>query len=536
MSETVNNQSSGGLVPDGMLAVGFDGFDGLNTNGSRPAIKDRQMFICDGFMPIGDSWARTLYGSGTSVFNAPTVTTATISFFAFVNVGATPYVIVFTSDGAIWACNTNTISASQIAVPGTIQNPSPNNVGVSQWAAQYILIVANQTNGYFIWDGTTFYASGATVPGTGGGVMPTGIQGTGVTTYQGRVWIINGSTLLFSAAGSYVDFSTGDGGGATPSSDSTLRVNYIALINTNGFLYLIGDSSVSYISGVTQSTSGSVTTTTFSLQNADPQTGTPYPGAVSLLGQDIVLGNQYGVHVSYGGRVTKVSDELDGIYATIANFGGLQPSSASAIIFGKRVWMLLIQITDQVTGQPVNKLMMWDRKKWWTSGQDITLNYIATQEVNSNLTAYGTDGTNIVPLFQSPSTGFSKTLQSKLWAKPHYMVGKAASRLWGLFQYYSNLSPELNVTIDNETSGSPITLDPSSGSELLWYNSSGGLITWTSNVGALIWTRTGTGIAVLQPTAIAQNGALLGLTLQTQAADMAVLSMAIGYEPMQYRG
>ena len=196
---------------------------------------------------------------------------------------------------------------------------------------------------------------------------------------------------------------------------------------------------------------GSTTTTTFSLQNADPQTGTPYAGTVTLLGQDVVFANSFGVQVSYGGRVTKASDQLDGIYATVPNFGGLMPSAAIATIFGKRVWMLLIQVLDQVSGQPVNKLMMWDRKKWWTSQQDLAMAFVGSQEINSVLMAYATDGNVIAPLFQQPSVNFVKTVQSKLFARPHYMIGKVASRVWGLLQYYALASLTLAVWIDSET-------------------------------------------------------------------------------------
>ena len=47
--------------------------------------------------------------------------------------------------------------------------------------------------------------------------MPFGIGGTALTAYVGRVWIVNGVNLIFSAPGSYTDFSTADGGGVTPS-------------------------------------------------------------------------------------------------------------------------------------------------------------------------------------------------------------------------------------------------------------------------------------------------------------------------------
>ena len=193
-----------------------------------------------------------------------------------------------------------------------------------------------------------------------------------------------------------------------------------------------------------------------------------------------MFANSFGVQVSYGGRVTKASDQLDGIYATVPNFGGLMPSAAIATIFGKRVGMLLIQVLDQVSGQPVNKLMMWDRKKWWTSQQDLAMAFVGSQEINSVLMAYAKDGNVIAPLFQQPSVNFVKTVQSKLFARPHYMIGKVASRVWGLLENDALASLTLAVSIDSETSSSPVTL---SAGIVVWTNNSGAPVVWTNAAG-----------------------------------------------------
>jgi len=129
---------------------------------------------------------------------------------------------------------------------------------------------------------------------------------------------------------------------------------------------------------------------------------------------------------------------LDGVYNTVPNFGGLIPSAAKAIIFAKRVWLLLLPIIDPVTGQQVNKIFMWDGKRWWSSPQDVTINYIQYQEIDSVLTAWGSTNTAIYPLFQRPTTAFSKIVQSKLWDKPGgYLFTHTNNRLWGMAQYYS---------------------------------------------------------------------------------------------------
>ena len=119
--------------------------------------------------------------------------------------------------------------------------------------------------------------------------IPLAISGTAIEVYSGRVWIANGPTITFSVPGSLIDFSSANGGGNFTSSDSFLRVAYIQLKQTNGFLYLIGDSSVNYISGV--QTSGSPPVTTLTNQNADPEVGSPWPATVDVFSRNILFAN-----------------------------------------------------------------------------------------------------------------------------------------------------------------------------------------------------------------------------------------------------
>lgn len=508
----------------------FEKFDGINTQTSRPGVSDDKMWWCDGFMPIGPRFLRTMRDVGSSIHGE---TGLTIAFFEFINIGTTPYCIVIHTDGSIHAVNTNSLAETLIAAAGTITNPTRSTAGVAQYGSQYVIIVAQQTNGYFLWNGTTFYKPGDPAPG--GGTMPTGVGGTAVETYQGRVWIANNGDIIFSAPGAVANFTTGAGGGSFSSSDSFLRVRFTQLKQTNGFLYLIADSSVNYISGV--QTSGSPPVTTFTNQNADPEVGTPWGSAVTVFNRNILIANSFGVHVSYGAAVTKISDALDGIYNTVADFGSFIPSVAKAIIFAKKVFILLLPIVDPYTGQQANKLLLWDGKKWWASSQSVSLIYIQYQEINSVLTAWGTDGTSIYPLFQNASAAFTKVVQSKLWDAPGtIMYTKAASRLFGMFRYYSATSPNLRISIDNET-GSEVQSFALGPLNIDWTNNSDTAITWLNNTPAtFVWTSSQEGIVVLDPTAVAQNGVLTGLTLATEAADMAIIQMMINNEIGDYRG
>ncbi len=501
----------------------FEAFEGINTATLRPGVDDKQAAWLDGLMPLGPGRnLRTMYGLSLPLYTAPLP--LTVAFFDFGNIGSTPYMIAVQSDGSIVAVNTTTAVARTIAGAGTIQNPSRVNVGFAQYGSQYFIIVSKQTNGYFIWDGTTFYAPGAAFST---GTIPTAISGTAVEIYAGRVWIANGPTITFSAPGSVIDFASGDGGGNFTSSDSFLRVAFIQLKQTNGFLYLIADSSINYISGV--QTSGSPPVTTFTNQNADPEVGTPWPSTVDVFNRNILFANAFGAHVSYGGAVTKISEMLDGVYNTVTNFGNIVPSAAKAIVFGKKIWILLLPIIDPVTGQQVNKLLMWNGKQWWAAQQDVPLNYIQFQEINSVLTAWGTDGRSVYQLFAQPSVNFTKTFRTKLWDKPGgYQFTKFVTRLWGIIQYYSTLSPTLNVTLDNEIESTSLIV-PVSTLISTWTDDLGDVSTWTTATAAIsTWLLGGgTGFSVFAPDAVAQSGVLTGFTGTTNSADMAIVSMMI---------
>lgn len=400
--------------------------------------------------------------------------------------------------------------------------------------------ITNAGDGYAVGDTPTLAFSGG---GGGSGaaatvtIMPHAIQGTNIETYAQRAWIINGALLQFAAPGSFVDFGTNDGGGSVTPNDSFLRVGYTRLIQTNGFLYLIGDSSINYISGV--QTSGSPPTTTYTNQNADPEVGTPYPQSADVFGRNIVLANSVGVHVMYGAAATKISEPLDGVYNTVPNFNGAQLSAAKATIFGKKTWMVLVPIIDPVTNQLSNELLMAvdPFKKWFSSKQDVVLTFIQYQEINSVLTAWGTDGGRIFQLFAQPSVNFTKTVQSKLYTRAGgYQLRKSAGRLWGIAQYNSTLSPNITVTIDNEISSAPYTITPPS-TGMTWTTASGAVMTWTTaGAATMTWTTSQLGLRTFGPQAVGQNGSMLGFTATTTAADLSLVSLMMDDQITQYRG
>lgn len=764
-SLTDGRQISG--FPESFVPIVWEKFETLNTKPPRPAIADGEMFWCDGWMPIGPSNLRVLWGTGTPVF--ATQGGETITWFAFGNIGDTPYGVVLQSDGAVHMFNVNTGARAQVMPAGTIQAPS-SIMGFSQWGSQYLIFAKDQDNGYWLWDGSSLFTAGTagplvtiddagedyssaptitfqttgagtgaafsadilndnvsnvdvtnpgsgfangdlialnfagggsddqailspvlststggldtvyvilagqaytsrafvqvtggggsgasvslsiqngaitgaaivsrgtnytsaptltvvdpgipaggggSIPGGSGGaiactiafgeivgivvnyggsgyvspptievlgdgsgfqgyavigagqvtsivqtnngfgytkalavakggnkaanasmkLMPYGVSGTAAEVYQQRVWVTNGAAsadfpprnrTIYSGPGSPVDFS---GGGAFASTDSFLRVGYHWLKQTNGFLYLGGDSSLNYISGVQTTASGTIATTTFGNNNVDPQLGSPWQASVQVFSRNIVFANSAGIFVSYGGAVTKASLPLDGFYGSVPlDSAPGNYSSAVATIFGIPVYMLLLPVVDQMTGQPINKLLMWDGKRWFTSQQDRELTFVATQEINSVLTAWGTDGTSIFQLFAQPSTDFSKRVQSKLFSTPAYFITKAAHSLSGVVQSFVVDEP-LVITIDNEAglgSGNASKSVSPVGSQAILTNVGGVIVVVTNAAGDPVTINGAPGLAVFGPLSVGQQGRMMGFTVQTTASDVALLSL-----------
>jgi hypothetical protein len=759
-----------------------ENFLGVNTATTRAGVDERQTYWMDGFMPLAPRNARALWGIGSPLYTASGAQLPIVCFY-FYNIGATPYAVVFLSDGSAIQVNTSTAVATTILPPGTILTPSITTLGITQWGQQYLIIVAQQTNGYWVWDGGVLYSAGSIAPGvtltnvgegyafppiisasggegsgaqfvatvdngivtnvsianagqgylagdvvtltftggtqagsggsltahltfhaggsgavltlnfvqdpnnrnllnissvtvnnpgsgyteetvinvtggkvfsgasavltanvnlgaggtitsinvinggryynpvdypgstfglptaaasdsgfytvssvsinspgsgygpaaaitvSGGGsplvqatislvlsgghivnttinnggvygsnvpptlavtdsaitasatvsLMPFGISGNAVATFQGHVWVFNVNVFNFSAPGSVSNFATSAGGGSDQSSVSYLKVQYTQAVSTNGFLFLLGDSSMDYISGVTTATpSGGSPTTTFTQNNSDPEVGTPYPAAVTTLGQEILIANSAGVFVSSGGEFTKRSEALDGVYNTVPAtsfntnpFNGFQLSTAKATIFGKRVWMMLVPIIDPVSGSQVNKLLMFrdDGKIWWASQQDVSLTFIAGQEINSIFTAWGTDGTHIYPLFNQPSVSFTKLIQTKYWDVPGgYNYNKAVSRFWSIWDYFSASAPNITLTVD------AVGVD-------------GGGTQYTNSNTYVIPGPAAPGYFCTPAEAVGQQGILNGFTLETNAADVALVgAMVQPDEPVGYRG
>lgn len=258
-------------------------------------------------------------------------------------------------------------------------------------------------------------------------LMPFGISGDALETFQSRVWIANpapaligdlppGGNFAVSAPESLTDFATSDGGLLFTNSDGFLQTRYTGIRQSAGYLYFFGDGSVSVVSNV--QTSGTPPVTSFNYQNVDPQAGLSWRDSRVDFGRSLLIANETGIFGLYGGAVTKVSDKLNDLFDTAlfpTTSGALTPSGAVATLFDVKHYLLLMTVTDPVTGAPSNVMATWNEKEWVLTSQTPNLIYIGAQKVESKFQAWGTDGLGLYPLFSQPSVSLTKQLKTKVY-------------------------------------------------------------------------------------------------------------------------
>ena len=301
-------------------------------------------------------------------------------------------------------------------------------------------------------------------------LMPFGVSGDSIETYQSEVWLQNpfqtgpqptGGTRLSSAPGSISDFATSSGGLAETVTDRFLRRQLTAIRQSNGFLYPFGDSSVDVISNV--QVQGSPPTKTLTNQNTDPQTGTHWRDTLQDFSRTLLFANPFGIFGLFGGAVTKISGKVDLVF-TYARFPTTEapqppsstviatPTAAVANLYNRKVYLLLLNIRDPFTKQYRYAMVCWNEQEFSIVSQSIDLAYIGTRENNSQLYAWGTDGRALYPLLLEPSSALKKTFCSKLYGAQEPFKTKQARMLYLQAENFAdeNSAPLFTFTVDTE--------------------------------------------------------------------------------------
>lgn len=281
-------------------------------------------------------------------------------------------------------------------------------------------------------------------------LMPFGVSGSAMETYLSRVWILDpapsvtsitppGGLWQVTAPGSFIDFATSDGGVQAANTDAFLQKGYTNVHQSSGYLYFFGDGSVSVVSNVsTSSSSGSSVTTVYNYQNVDPQAGAEWRDTIQDFGRSAIFANSTGVYGLYGGTASKISQKLDQLFTPISqggafvppSAGGIVPTSAIATIFNIKHYLLLLTLVDPDTAANRNVMVTWNEKDWVITSQSVNLTSITAQKVGSFYYAYGSDGTNIYPLFDVASTKLTKRIDTKQYGADRMFIQKQALATW----------------------------------------------------------------------------------------------------------
>lgn len=346
-------------------------------------------------------------------------------------------------------------------------------------------------------------------------LMPYGVSGNAMETYLSRVWLESPRQLgvvstkgvfSVSAPGSFTDFATSDGGYVFTSSDSFLKTQFTNIRQNNGYLYVLGDSSASVVSNV--QTSGNPVTTSFNYQNTDQQTGTSWRDTLQSYSRALIFANVFGVFGLYGGAVTKISGKVDEIFNNAVfppDPKAVMPSAAVANIQNQKAYLLLITVQDPFSLQYRNVLLGYNESDFFIYSPSTALTFIGTQAVNSNLTAYGTDGNTLFPLFNKPAA-ITKKLSSKLYGQDNFLVQKLSQGVYVQVDDFSGNGFSISsLNIDTEHGSYPVPQIPG-----------------FPNVASTYYPVASIGSGDIY-------GVNLGITFQSSSYDFAITYMSIGY-------
>jgi len=392
----------------------------------------------------------------------------------------------------------------------------------------HTLVVSHTSNSAVISQAATGSHAGQNL--TFNWMMPYGINGTAVEAFVQRLWVVNGAQFSFSAPGNGADFSTSNGGGTTKSSDGFLRTRFVNLKQSNGFLYLFGDSSINVISNV--QTSGSPATTTFNNQNIDQQTGLGWRDSLISFGRALLFANPTGAYALFGGAAQKISDKVDKLFEK-ADFDAVPPVGFIVDLFNVQCAGWVLNTLDPTTDTQRTIMVLWNGAKWFIGSQAITATFVTTAESGGTHThhAWGNDGTNLRHLFETASDTLAKKVQTKLWQGQSQLIRKTTQDVYVESADYGGTGVVLTGTLDSDTNASVAF---SITANLYWLNNSGGLITFVNNSSQPIqFVSSPPGV---QGTQANQAGMRLGITLTSTSPDFALIGMGETYNSNVFYG
>ena len=459
--------------------------------------------------------AITITNPGSGYTATPTVTisggggsnaTAVCGFLSFA-VGAVGIVV---NTGGTGYTSTPTVNIT--AAPGGGTNAAAT--AIVNGGVVTNIIVTNPGAGY---------TSTPTVTISGGGgsnatatAILTKDSNVDIASFQGRVWIAQGRTVFYSAAGSYNDFVTVSAGNLNLT-DDTLHTNITALMSANNFLYVFGDDSINVFSDVRVGITG---LTQFTNTNVSASVGSKRINAIFPYFRSLLFMNDYGVYALVGATTTKLSDSLDGIFPLI-DF--TQPVTGGEVLINNILCAAFsFTYKDPTQGNRQLQAVFFD-KKWFLTSQG-TMTYMTSLPTAGGIYLYGTGGTNLYRLYASNTASISTMIQTALWPLTDVIRDKQALK-FGV-ELTTTQGASLTLTVDSENNSSPVyTLQ----NYTQWINNLSAPINWINNSSAVIPWQGSYGYQLYKSDA-QQYGKYLGYTINSTSPGFTFNTFEMEYE------
>ena len=427
----------------------------------------------------------TLTG-GSGYTSAPTVTltsvdgsgsgaTAIAGILTFANSTVTVNVV----DGGAGYSSTPLITIAGGGGTGAVGNAVVSGNTVTQ------VIMTNPGSGYS-------NQANLTVSITGGGasknaVVTATINNTpniAVQTFSGRVWVAQGRTVFFSAAGSFSEFTSVSAGSVTLV-DSTLHGNIQQLLSANNFLYIFGDDSINVFSDVRVQSNG---TTLFTNTNVSASVGSRRAEAIFPYFRSVLFMNDYGIYALVGSTTSKLSDPLDGVFP---NIDFASPIYAGQVLINNILCAAFNfkYYDSQFTGTYRYIQAVYFEKKWFITSQDDNLAYITSVPVAGKIALFGTSSNKLYKLYSTgASNNITSRVQTALMPMGDPIRTKQALKVAIEATNY-NAPINLTATVDSESISESLN---SLSSLIYWTNIYGTTISWLNNSNSVIgWDASG---------------------------------------------
>ena len=458
--------------------------------------------------------------AGTGYTATPTVTISAPTGANGVNATAVAGFLTFKTGAVgvlITAGGTGYTSAPNVTITGA--GTGANAVAVVNGGVVTQVVVTNPGNNYT--SNTTVSFSDGGGSGATAKAITTVDQNVDIASFQGRVWIAQGRTVFYSAAGAYNDYITVSAGNINLQ-DDTLHSKINALISANNFLYVFGENSINVFSDVRVGTAGN---TLFTNTNVSASIGSRRIDAIFPYFRSLLFANDYGIYALVGATTSKLSDALDGVFPNI-NFD--YPITGGQVLLNNILCAAFnFYYDDPIQGitRPVQAVFF--DKKWFITSQGPTARVTSVAQAGG-VFLYSTDGTNLQKLYNNSTTAISSEVQSALWPMNDTIRDKQALK-WGLEAILGATGGTVTVTVDNETGlGTAGTYVATNFID--WKNDSGTLIGWKNDNNLSIgWTGLVTGYYLYKYDA-QQYGKYLGLTLQSQSPALIYSTLEMEYE------